>query len=119
MSGVKWHWGTGCQEPILAASELPAERLVLWYDAKSKAEYWAAYRKHKQVNGGRLPADFDSVDSMHIIHTLQLVMGYGPLYWRHAETEYYKFNLFLIGYDEELLGPEHPATSYDFDPNDH
>lgn len=120
MSPSAWHWGTTCEEPALTKAHLPAERLELGPGSNPSLNYYAAYRKGRQVDGSYYPSAWhlDSEKGLHFIHILQWVKGYGPIYWQHQPDEYYKVNLFLIEHNDAKLDQRISLESFWFDPTD-
>lgn len=118
MERSTWHWGTSCEEHALPGEQLPPECLV-FETLLNGNNYWAAYRRGRQVDGATYPSRYmlDRGEGLHLVHTLQWVKGYGPVYWCH-DGKYYKVNLFLIESNEAKLDKGIGMTSFDFDPTD-
>lgn len=119
METSTWHWGTACVEPSLPGKALPPDCLVFECLLNGN-NYWAAYKRGRQVDGATYPRHYllDRDEGLHLVHTLQWVKGYGPVYWCNGPDEYYRVNLFLIESNEEKLSQRIGMEVFQFDPHD-
>ena len=118
MERSTWEWGSACQGPCLTKAQMPPERLEFGPSSTKGMNYYAAYRRGRQVDGSYYPSawSMDSGPGLEQIHLLQWVKGYGPLYWHYGPDEYYKVNLFLCEVNEEKLSQRIGMEIIEFDP---
>lgn len=119
MEASTWEWGTASQEPTIPEHQLPPDRLV-FRNLEGGGSAWVAYKRGRYKDGGVLPRFYyiGSEQGIGFVHYLQWVLGYGTLYWKDSDGEYYKVNLFLIENNEGKLSQRIGMEVFQFDPTD-